>query len=192
MDFLLASVLSLRQNSAMRHESMHVGMKVQHPEYGVGTVKSVSEHLADIRFDSGLRTLAPEQCDLKPAEAQAELEGLTMPLSAIISETVAAMVQELGLERDESIVEKLAARWQKGTLVLRPLDPTLQSKETPLEVFFHKIVMVRNNLRVLEQKINAHEKLSDAEKVEMQQYITRSYGSMTTFNILFKDKEDHF
>jgi hypothetical protein len=176
----------------MRHESMHVGMKVQHPDYGVGTVKSVSEHLADIRFDSGLRTLAPEQCDLKLAEAQADLSGMTVPLSALISETVAAMVQELGLERDDSVVEKLAARWQKGTLVLRPSDSALQSKETPLEVFFHKIVMVRNNLRVLEQKINAHEKLSDAEKVEMQQYVTRCYGSLTTFNILFKDKDDHF
>jgi hypothetical protein len=190
--FLLAWPHGSRQNPAMRHESMHVGMKVQHPDYGVGTVKSVSEHLADIRFDSGLRTLSPEQCDLKPAEAQAELNGLTVPLSAIISETVAAMIHELGLERDESIVEKLAARWQKGMLVLRPSDPTLQSKETPLEVFFHKIVMVRNNLRVLEQKINAHEKLSDAEKVEMQQYITRCYGSLTTFNILFKDKEEQF
>jgi hypothetical protein len=176
----------------MRHESMHVGMKVQHPDYGVGTVKSVSEHLADIRFDSGLRTLAPEQCDLKPAEAQAELNGLTVPLSAIISETVAALVHELGLERDDALVEKLAARWQKGTLVLRPSDATLQSKETPLEVFFHKIVMMRNNLRVLEQKINGHPQLSDAEKVELQQYVSRCYGSMTTFNILFKDKEDHF
>jgi len=176
----------------MRHESMHVGMKVQHPEYGIGTVKSVSEHLADIRFDSGLRTLAPEQCDLKPAEAQAELSGMTVPLSALISETVAAMIGKLGLERDDSVVEKLAARWQKGTLVLRPSDPTIQNKETPLEVFFHKIVMMRNNLRVLEQKINSHPQLSDAEKVEMQQYISRCYGSMTTFNILFKDKEDHF
>jgi hypothetical protein len=171
---------------------MHVGMKVQHPDYGLGTVKSVSEHLADIRFDSGLRTLAPEQCDLKPAEAQADLSGMTVPLSALISETVAAMVQQLGLERDNSVVEQLAARWQKGTLVLRPADQTLQSKETPLEVFFHKIVMVRNNLRVLEQKINAHPQLSDAEKVEMQQYVTRCYGSLTTFNILFKEKEDQF
>ena len=171
---------------------MHVGMKVLHPDYGVGTVKSVSEHLTDIRFDSGLRTLSPEQCDLKPAEAQADLNGLTLPLSSIISETVSEMVRELGLERDDSVVEQLAARWQKGTLVLRPSDANLQSKETPLEVFFHKIVMVRNNLRVLEQKINAHEKLSDAEKVEMQQYVTRCYGSLTTFNVLFADRDDQF
>src|ERR1700677_792371 len=176
----------------MRLQSMRIGMKVQHPDYGVGTVKSISEHLADIRFDSGLRTMSPEQSDLTPAEPQADLSGLTVPLSALIGETVGALVHQLGLERDNSIVEKLAARWHNGAVILRPADAALQSKEVPLEVFFHKIVMIRNNLRVLEQKINAHEKLSDAEKIEMQQYITRSYGSLTTFNIFFKDKEDQF
>jgi hypothetical protein len=110
----------------------------------------------------------------------------------LIAETVSVMVRELGLERDDTIVARLAARWQGGSLLLRPTDASLQSKEVPLEIFFHKIVMMRNNLRVLEQKINAHPQLSDAEKIELQQYISRCYGSMTTFNILFKEKEDQF
>jgi hypothetical protein len=171
---------------------MHIGMKVRHPELGTGTVKSISEHVADIRFDSGLRSLAPEQSDLKPDEALAEISGLAMPLSALVAETVSAMIKEMGLERDDSVVEQLAARWAKGMMILRPGDPALQSKEVPLEAFFHKIVMMRNNFRVLEQKINGHPQLSDAEKVELQQYISRCYGSMTTFNLLFKRDSDQF
>jgi hypothetical protein len=176
----------------MRIESMHVGMKVKHPDHGVGVVKSVSEHLCDIRFDSGLHTLSPEQSEISSAEPQAELSSLTIPLTTLIAEVVAAMTKNLGIERDDTIVEELATRWQKGTLVLKPSDPTLQSKDVPLEVFFHKIVMMRNNLRVLEQKINGHPQLSDAEKFEIQQYISRCYGSMTTFNILFKSEAGQF
>src|ERR1700758_2649740 len=115
-----------------------------------------------------------------------------MPLSKLISDTAHAVVEALGLEQMDVLVEGLATRWQRGTLVLRPADASVQSKEVPLETFFHKIVMIRNNLRVLEQKVNASDKLSDADKVELQQYITRCYGSLTTFNILFKNKEDQF
>src|SRR5207237_6368854 len=109
-----------------------------------------------------------------------------------VEETLFHAIQKLGLEKPDSVVSQLGVRWHNGKLVLHPSDPALQTKEVPLEVFFHKIVMVRNQLRVLEQKINAHEKLSDAEKVEMQQYITRCYGSLTTFNLLFKTKEGQF
>jgi hypothetical protein len=86
----------------------------------------------------------------------------------------------------------MGARWEGGTLVLKPGDPSLQSKEVPLDVFFQKILMVREKLRVLEQKLNGHEKLSRTDKAEFQQAITRAYGSLTTFNILFADKQDHF
>ena len=167
-------------------------MKVRHPQYGVGVVRSISEHSAEIRFDEGQRTVEPSSAGLAPAEAQARISGLSVPLEQFVRETVHAAVSSLGLERPDALVSQLGPRWNRGKLVLHPSDPTLQTKEVPLEAFFHKIVMMRNQLRVLEQKINAHEKLDDAEKVDMQQYISRCYGSMTTFNVLFRSKEDQF
>lgn len=86
----------------------------------------------------------------------------------------------------------MADKWEGGTLILKPGLSSLQAKEISIEAFFHKVVMVRDKLRVLEQKINAHAKLSDMEKAEMQQYITRCYGSLTTLNVLFKHDEDKF
>ena len=177
----------------MTIESIRIGMRVRHPQYGSGTVKTISEVVAEIQFDDGTkRAVAPEPSGLEPLDPAVTVTGLNVPLAQFIGQTLDVAVAKLGLQKPDAIVEKLGLRWHGGKLVLHPSDPTLQTKEVPLEVFFHKVVMIRNNLRVLEQKINAHEKLTDGEKVEMQQYITKSYGSLTTFNILFKDKEDQF
>lgn len=176
----------------MRIEALHVGMQVRHPQYGLGTVKTIGEHSAEVRFADGLRTVAPESCGLEPAEAQVSISGLEQPLATFIRQVAQAVAQELGWEPPDRVVSQLAGRWHGGTLVLRPADPNLQSKEVPLEVFFHKIVLIRNNLRLLEQKLNAHPQLSEADKVELQQYITRCYGSLTTFNLLFRAKDDQF
>jgi hypothetical protein len=94
--------------------------------------------------------------------------------------------------RDESTDIRLAPKWEGGTVVLRPGDAQAQPKEIPLDALFHKIVMIRDRLRVLEQRVNGHDKLSDAEKIELQQYVTRCYGSLTTFNVLFRDEQDRF
>jgi hypothetical protein len=111
-------------------------------------------------------------------------------LTAMTREEFAQAIREA--LRDEETHVPLAPRWENGTVVLKPGDVSTQPKEIPLDGLFHKIVMIRDRLRVLEQRINGHEKLSDAEKVEMQQYVTRCYGSLTTFNLLFRDEKDRF
>jgi len=167
-------------------------MQVRHPQYGVGTVKTISEKAAEIRFNDALRTVDPDLSGTTPAEPHVAVTGLEAPLKQFLDSTIEAVLDRLGYERPEAVIEQLGARWHKGKMVLHPADPTLTTKEIPLEVFFHKLVGIRNQFRVLEQKINSHPALPDAEKVELQQYVTRCYGSLTTFNLLFKNKEDQF
>ena len=176
----------------MRIQSLTVGLRVKHPQYGVGTVKSISEKTAEIRFDDMLRVVDPELSDISPAEPAVAVSGLEMTLKQFVETTIESVLDRLGCESPDAVVEQLGTRWHKGKLVLHPADPALQAKEVPLEVLFHKLVGIRNQLRVLEQKINSHPNLTDGEKVEMQQYVTRSYGSLTTFNLLFKDKAGQF
>jgi len=97
------------------------------------------------------------------------------------------LTEELGVGRSE-----IGARWQGGEVVLKPGKPGTSEKRIPLDTFFHKIVMVRDKLRLLEAKLNSHETLSDADKVQLQAYITACYGSLTTFNVLFSEREDWF
>lgn len=173
-------------------ENLRIGMRVSHPRYGVGVVKALTQHTADIAFDDGPKTLDPSGSDLTPAEPSASIRELDVPLTGLIRDVAQAVTEALGIQPSDQPVEGLANRWQNGTLVMQSADSSLQPKEVPLETFFHKIVMIRNNLRVLEQKVNSSEKLSEADKFDLHQYITRCYGSLTTFNVLFKNKEDQF
>lgn len=97
------------------------------------------------------------------------------------------LLDELGV-RDVALGE----RWQGGEVVIVPGKAGTQEKRVPIDSFFRKIVLIREKLRVLEQRINGHDKLSDEDRLQMQQYITQCYGSLTTFNALFRDKEDYF
>jgi hypothetical protein len=172
------------------------GLQVLHPRHGLGDVKVLSENTVEILFNEGRRTLSEEQVrELKPSDPIVKVEGLEKPLSDVIAEVVSAVADKLKLkpgELEDTISPQLAPRWVGGKMLLQPNDPALVTKEVELEVFFRKIVLVRDYLRVLEQKVNSHPKLNDAERVELQYYITKSYGSLTTFNLLFKEKEQTF
>jgi hypothetical protein len=165
-----------------------VGSRVQHVLYGPGVIVGVRYAAYLVTFqNSGVKEIDktdPQFEILVPENVTPEIETT--------SQLEASLLKILRLWGDVTETVALGDRWEKGTLVLRPADPNIKAKELPLEMFFHKIVMLRDRLRVLEQQINSHKKLSDEDKVNMQQYITRIYGSLTTFNVLFKEREDWF
>lgn len=135
----------------------------------------------------GLKMVGKEYTNWQVVEAIPAEESVTF------SEAEQALMRILRAWAGVSLEKvPMGDRWLKGKMVLQPGDTATQSKEVPIETFFHKIVMMRDRLRVLEQNINAHKKLDDEDKVNLQQYITRCYGSMTTFNVLFRNKEDYF
>ncbi len=166
-----------------------VGARVKHPTLGVGVVYEMDQRTVHIFFKEhgeqpisrsfeGLVTIAP---GVEIGAVELDMHSVKDALREVLAE---ANIPERKID--------LARRFHGGTMELKPKDPSLKGKDLPIEDFFHKIVMIRDRFRVLEQKINAHPALSEQEKVELQQYITRCYGSLTTFNILFEDKEDHF
>src|ERR1039458_2517177 len=122
----------------MKIEALHIGMKVRHPQYGVGEVKTISEATAEIHFNEGRRTVAPEPSGLEPAEARGSIRGLEVPLAQVVQQAVEATIQRLGLEKPDAVVALLDAKWHKGRAVLHPADPTLQTKEVPLDIFLDR------------------------------------------------------
>jgi len=163
-----------------------IGSRIDHPNYGKGVVTNVSSKHYWVTFiENGLETI-----DLD-SEFQV-LEGVEDEVDSVsFFDVERSLVQILEKWSDTHQKVALADKWKGGKLVLDPGDGTA-NKEMPIDTFFHKIVMVRDRIRVMEQKINSSPNLDDAEKVDLQQYITRIYGSLTSFNVLFKTKNDHF
>jgi hypothetical protein len=168
--------------------TLGIGTRLQHTQYGPGVIVGVKYAVYIISFiHHGVKEVDKADTHLEeiiPENVSAEVET--------ISDVERSLLKILRLWGGVTEIVPLGERWQKGTLVLQPADKTLKPKEIPIEDFFHKIVMLRDRLRVLEQQINAHKQLSDADKVNLQQYITRIYGSLTTFNVLFRNKEQWF
>src|SRR5215470_9542640 len=123
--FFVSFVFFVVKIGNMNIETLHIGMKLRHPQYGVGVVKSLSVQTAEIAFNDAQRTIAPASSDLQPAEPTATLSELQMPLAKLIGDTTHAVVEALGLEQKDALVEGLATRWQKGTLFMHPADSSL-------------------------------------------------------------------
>lgn len=164
------------------------GSRVEHERYGEGIVSRATLTSYEIFFARGGKMeLSKSNPELRMVEGSDEGTSSGPSLSQF-EELLTYLFDKYGILNEDV---PLGDRWVGGKMVLTPPNNT-QSKELPIETFFHKIVMVRDRLRVLEQNINSHPKLDAEDKVNLQQYISRIYGSLTTFNVLFKRKEDQF
>lgn len=168
-------------------ELLGVGSRVKHPAYGDGVVTRLHPVAYEVAFILyGLKNVGKDYDQWEIIDRIETTESVTY------TEAEKSLMKILRNWSDISEVVPIGDKWKGGTLIMKPMDPSLKPKDLPIDTFFHKIVMLRDRVRVLEQKINSHPKLGDEEKVDMQQYITRIYGSLTTFNVMFRDKEHHF
>ncbi|MFK7948489.1 MAG: hypothetical protein AB8G11_12935 [Saprospiraceae bacterium] len=164
-----------------------VGSRVRHPAYGEGAIVKLYPNAYQVCFMLyGLRDIGKQYTDWEIIEAIESDETFTF------SNAEKSLIRILKQWSDVSEIVPIGDKWKGGTIELKPGDSNLKSKIIPIDTFFHKIVMVRDRLRVMEQRINSSKNLSADEKVNLQQYLTRIYGSLTTFNVLFKIKENQF
>ena len=176
----------------MEEKDFRVGTRIEHEKYGEGIISQNNNLTVKVIFVRGTGEIEFSKSNVQfEVIAQSEIEDDGRPRLDVkeVERMIALVLNKYnGLE----YTADLGKKWEGGTMLLQPANPELKPKEMPIETFFHKIVMMRDRLRVLEQNINSHPALSDEEKVNLQQYITRIYGSMTSFNILFDDKNDYF
>lgn len=172
----------------MSDQELGIGSRVRHPEFGDGVVINIKSKTYLIVFITrGRIEVAKSYTNLEVLD---NVEPETDLISLFDVERVLTNIIKRYSDVQETV--SMGAKWTGGKMLLQPANTGLKPKEIPIDTFFNKIVMLRDRLRVLEQRINSHELLSDEDKVNLQQYITRIYGSLTTFNVLFKDDKDHF
>lgn len=170
-------------------EELAVGTRVEHPRYGEGIVSKNKITSYEIFFEHGGKIeITKRNEDLEVIDAPAEKPKNSLTLAEVEKVLRFVLDEQCALQE----IVPLGDKWIGGNMILQPANLTLKPKEIPIEGFFHKIVMLRDRLRVLEQNINSHPGLSDEEKVNMQQYITRIYGSLTSFNLLFSETKHYF
>jgi hypothetical protein len=163
-----------------------IGSRVKHPAFGDGVVIAIEVVAYRVCFITyGIKLVG------KDYSAWEVVDRVEAEDKVSFTEAEKSLIKILKTWSDITEVVPLGDKWKNGLMILKPDDTTLKPKEIPIDTFFHKIVMVRDRVRVMEQRINSSN-LSDEEKVNLQQYITRIYGSLTTFNVLFKNKEDQF
>jgi hypothetical protein len=134
------------------------------------------------------RSAAPNR---EPFPIVSERERIAPPMTDLSGQDLEMLLRRVIREETGISPVPPAEKWRNGTLVLRPGTPGLQEKSWPIETFFHKVVMLRNRLRTLEQQVNATD-LPEDVKVKLQGYISGCYGSLTSFNVLFADESDQF
>src|SRR5262245_38063015 len=106
----------------MKIENLRIGMKVRHPQAGIGVVRGLTEQIAEIRFDDGTRRMSPETSELQPAEAQIAFQGLEMPLKELMDQTIETVLDRLGVEQPNAVIEQLGVRWHHGKAVHHTSD----------------------------------------------------------------------